>query len=239
MAVPHDVSVRMVPYEEPMTRRPLSIPIATAVLLALAACSGPTVSPSSSAALTPTPEPSSAAPSASPTPSPAPTETAAASFDDESGFGVAPNPDADALFVARASCQALEQSFRLEYPEPWFTNDPDDEAAACAWFAPVAFEVDDPEVRPDAVAITIEIVPEDVFGPADGPSLEEGIVGETQNAVRIEEGGTYTYLVQLGPPGEGPTLVAMTSEDFGGDYELNKAVLDRMIATMEFIGSVG
>jgi hypothetical protein len=47
------------------------------------------------------------------------------------------------------------------------------------------------------------------------------------------------YQIQLGPtPEEGPNILAMTSTEMGGDYELNKAVLDRIIATMELLGSV-
>ena len=51
-------------------------------------------------------------------------------------------------------------------------------------------------------------------------------------------GTTYLYVVQLGPTAEeGPNLVARTDTSMGGDYELNKAVLDRMMATIEFVGT--
>ena len=49
----------------------------------------------------------------------------------------------------------------------------------------------------------------------------------------------YEYVIQLGPSlEEGPNLVARTSSQMGGDFDLNRAVLDRMMATMEFIGVV-
>ena len=37
---------------------------------------------------------------------------------------------------------------------------------------------------------------------------------------------------------EGPNLVARTTTEMGGDFDLNRAVLDRMMATMEFIGVI-
>jgi hypothetical protein len=59
-----------------------------------------------------------------------------------------------------------------------------------------------------------------------------------QAAVRVEYPGRYVYQIQLGPtPEEGPNLLVETTEEMGGDYELNKAVMDRMMATIEFFGS--
>ena len=47
------------------------------------------------------------------------------------------------------------------------------------------------------------------------------------------------YVVQLGPTlADGPNLVARTTTEMGGDFDLNRAVLDRMMATMEFIGVI-
>jgi hypothetical protein len=49
----------------------------------------------------------------------------------------------------------------------------------------------------------------------------------------------YAYLVQLGPTEEeGPNLLVRTNTDMGGDYQLNKAVLDRIMATIEFLGTI-
>ena len=77
-------------------------------------------------------------------------------------------------------------------------------------------------------------------------SREDVAVG-TQRGVRAEIAGTaedsangtsYLYVVHLGPsPEAGPNLVARTDTDMGGDYTLNKAVLDRIMATIEFIGT--
>jgi len=213
---------------------------AIALAALLTACIGGGATPaasetdgsSESAAPTPTAEPSAAASEAS---SEAATPDASQS---ETGFQVAPHPGADSLFLDRDECEDVDAGFRVQFPDAWWTNTPTGETGGCTWYAPTSFEVDDPDAVPEGVVITIEIVAEDVFSDEDSPSREDGIVGETQAAARVEDGGEYVYLVQLGPPGEGPTLVARTNSDMGGDHELNKAVLDRIMATMEFIGTV-
>ena len=156
----------------------------------------------------------------------------------ETGFEIAPHPEADSLFLDRDTCEDVDAGFRVQFPDAWWTNTPTGETNGCTWYAPSSFEVEDPDEVPDGVVVTIEIVPEDVYTDEDSPSRVDGIIGETQAAARVEDDGEYVYLVQLGPPGQGPTLVARTSTDMGGDHELNKAVLDRIMATMEFIGSV-
>jgi hypothetical protein len=97
---------------------------------------------------------------------------------------------------------------------------------------------------PDEVAITIvRIEGERDYGAAEVSERETGFVGVTQPAYRVTvtDGDeiTYEYVIQLGPTlEEGPNLVASTGTERGGDFELNRAVLDRMMASMEFIGSI-
>ena len=74
-------------------------------------------------------------------------------------------------------------------------------------------------------------------------SLLQRFIGATQPATRTRmagnDGDLYEYVVQLGPTLEdGPNLVVRTSSLMGGDYGLNRAILDRMMATMEFIGVI-
>ena len=213
---------------------------AVALVLTLAACStAATPAPS-------TPQPTTATePTAAPTPSPEPTQTEEATpsqTDDDgapSGFTVEPNPDADALFLDRDDCENLEDGYRLEFPEEWYTNTEIGDVPACSWFSAEFYEVDDPSEVPDEIAITIEYVEGDSGSFEDAVSRETVIVGSTQEATRVEYDDSYLYQVQLGPtPEEGPNLVVTTTTEMGADYELNKAVLDRIMATMEFIGSV-
>ena len=45
-------------------------------------------------------------------------------------------------------------------------------------------------------------------------------------------------MIQLGRTAEeGPNLVARTDTSMGGDYDLNRAILDRIMASIEFLGS--
>ncbi len=214
--------------------------IAAVLVFVLAACST-TATPAPS-----TPQPAaSTAPTESATPSAEPTQTEAATpsqTDDDgtpSGFTVGPHPEADSLFLDRDDCENLEDGYRLEFPEEWYTNTEIGDVPACSWFSAEFYEVDDPNEVPDEIGITIEYVEGDSGSFEDALSRETVIVGSTQEATRVEYDDSYLYQVQLGPtPEEGPNLVARTTTQMGGDYELNKAVLDRIMATMEFIGSV-
>src|SRR5688500_15084560 len=214
--------------------------IAAALVLVLAACSTATTPAPS------TPQPTaSAEPTASATPSTEPTQTEAATpspTDDggtPSGFTVTPHPEADSLFLDRDDCENLEDGYRLEFPEEWYTNTEIGDVPACSWFSAEFYEVDDPNEVPDEIAITIEYVEGDSGSFEDAVRRETVIVGSTQEATRVEYDDSYLYQVQLGPsPEEGPNLLVTTTTEMGGDYELNKAVLDRIMSTMEFIGSV-
>ena len=194
------------------------------------------VSASASASQAASEEPSaSASEAASPSASGVPT-----------AFTVAPDPEADALFEEPDSCRNPQDGYVLAYPDPWYTNTEIRDVPACSWFSPTFYEVDDFATRPDEIAIEIFWI---AGGRAvDGELLteERGIVGG-QYATRLEVEGTpdeatsgasYEYVIQLGrTPEEGPNLVARTDTSMGGDYELNKAILDRMMASIEFLGS--
>jgi hypothetical protein len=219
-----------------MTRR--LVPM-LALAVALAACSGDTdATPSPS--LEPLPSPSAAdeptrAPSAEPTATSGSTRSPPQASD--GSLEPAANAEADALFLARDECQNLRDGYQLIYPDEWYTNTEFRDVAPCSWFSPTFYEVDDSGEVPEEIAITIEWIPGDSGSVEDPIHREFGMVGG-QNAVRIEYEDSYLYQIQLGPtPEEGPNLVASTSRDMGGDYELNKAVLDRLMQTIEFIGS--
>ena len=215
--------------------------IAAALVLLLAACSTAATPAPSTPTPTITAEPTAAAtPSAQPTPT---AQEATPSQTDDggtpSGFTVTPHPDADALFLDRDDCENLEDGYRLEFPEEWYTNTEIGDVPACSWFSAEFYEVDDPNEVPGEIAITIEYVEGDSGSFEDAVSRESVIVGSTQEATRVDYDDSYLYQVQLGPTlEEGPNLVVTTTTEMGGDYELNKAVLDRIMATMEFIGSV-
>jgi hypothetical protein len=218
--------------------------IMPALALVVAACSPQAVAPSSTP---PSEKPTfEATPSASAATEPtesASAEPSASADEPPSGFTVLPNPEADSLFLDRDECENAEDGYRLEFPEEWYTNTEIGDVPACSWFSPTFYEADDSGAVPPEIAITIEILDGDRGYHDDFISNEEVVVGATQDARRIEvesDGTTmYEYVVQLGPTSEeGPNLLARTDTDMGGDYELNKAVLDRIMATIEFIGTI-
>jgi hypothetical protein len=218
--------------------------IMPALALVVAACSPQAVAPSSTP---PSEKPTfEATPSASAATEPtesASAEPSASAGEPPSGFTVLPNPEADSLFLDRDECENAEDGYRLEFPEEWYTNTEIGDVPACSWFSPSFYEADDSGAVPPEISITIEILDGDRGYHDDFISNEEVVVGATQDARRIEvenDGTTmYEYVVQLGPtPEEGPNLLARTDTDMGGDYELNKAVLDRIMATIEFIGTI-
>lgn len=236
-----------------MTRSRHTLPFA--LVLLLAACATPASTPSEEPEPTVTPDASvdaSTAPSeeasvaASEEPSATPDATAPPSG---GGLEIAANPAADALFLDRDECQNLRDGYQLQFPDEWYTNTEYRNFAPCVWFSPTSYETDGDSVPPE-IAITIEWVGGDVGFTNEELSRAEGEIG-LQPAVRIEEAGagtegsefppdwrSYTYVIQLGrTPEEGPNLVVRTTNEMGGDYELNKAVLDRILATIEFIGS--
>jgi hypothetical protein len=210
-----------------------------AILVVLAACTSPTASPTTS----PTPE-ATESPSPEPTEQATPDATASASEGSFGGFSIAANPDADALFAQRNSCENLDDGYAVDFPAEWNANAEIGGVPPCSWFASTEYETGAPETVPDEVAIVIvRIEGERTYGSAEVTDREEGFVGVTQPAYRAtitsDDEVVYEYVIQLGPtPEEGPNLVASTSSERGGDFELNKAVLDRMLSTMEFIGTI-
>jgi hypothetical protein len=227
-----------------MTRTPRALPIV--LLFAVAACSPAGVT-SPTAEPTPTPEPTptaTPAPPESPEPTDSPEPTPSSTpFEGEGGFTIESSAEADALFAERFTCENAEEGYQVDFPEAWNANAEFGQVPPCSWFAPTEYETGDPGDLPDEVAIEIFIIDRDREHDGEITDRDEGMVGATQPATRVryETDGIeqYEYVVQLGrTPEEGPNLVARTASDMGGDFDLNRAVLDRMMATMEFIGTI-
>ena len=216
-----------------------------ALVLVLAACTPAASSPTTQPTPVPTP---TAEPTASPTAEPTDEATAsAAPSASEGGFGgftVPANAEADALFVDRNQCENIDYGYQVDFPAEWNANAEFGDLPPCSFFAATEYETGAPGTVPDEVAIVISRIDgERTYGSAEVTDREEGVVGVTQPAYRATISSAdetiYEYVIQLGrTPEEGPNLVASTSSERGGDFELNKAVLDRMMATMEFIGTI-
>lgn len=239
-----------------MTQRARHLGVLLLPIVLLAAACQSTVDPSPMASETAEPSSPGATVSGTPEPTDSPsatpvesTELPASPTPDAGGFAVLPNAEADALFLQRDGCENRDRGWRLAFPDAWWTNTAFGDLDPCSWFSPTAFDVTRDDAVPAEVAIVIRYVEGPVEPAGEELARDEGYIGITQSAVRLELGGDgderpsawreYAYIVQLGPtPAEGPNLYVRTASDMGGDYELNKAVLDRIMATMELLGSI-
>ena len=229
-----------------MTRSFCALPIILSLVLAACATTAD-ASPSDESTTTPAPSPSPTA-TAEASEGPSPTDSAEPTpspsmIEGEGGFAWETNAEADALMDETFSCENLDDGYQVDFPSEWNVNAEFGEVAPCSWFAPTEYETDGPGSVPDEVAIEIFVVdgaPDFLLEIID---QRTGLIGATQPATRVRMIGNdadlYEYVVQLGPTlEEGPNLVARTSSLMGGDYDLNRAILDRMMATMEFIGVI-
>jgi hypothetical protein len=152
--------------------------------------------------------------------------------------------EADALFVSTERCEVTiaDHEVRVEYPSAWSTNDAiEGGTPSCLFFGP---ELEHPTVEPPSgAAITFGGVGGPAMFPYEWVSREETVVAG-RPAWRVEERVPspdtpdqqtlqLVYWVSFGRSrDEGPTLVARTATEDAGDYTLNKAALDRMMARL-------
>jgi hypothetical protein len=229
-----------------MTRLPRGLCIS--MLLILAACTPPAGS-GLSAESTATPEPTpTASPEATPSPSEPESDSPEASpsasmIEGEGGFTWEASAEADALMDETFDCQNLDDGYQVDFPAEWNTNAELGGVPTCSWFAPTEYETGASSRVPDEVAIELFVIDGAPEYPLQIMDQRSGLIGATQAATRTRMAGNdadvYEYVIQLGPKLEdGPNLVARTTTEMGGDFDLNRAVLDRMMATMEFIGVI-
>ena len=183
-----------------------------------------------SACATPSPEPTSLTPTTTPLADPASVE-------------------ADRLFATPQQCEVIlaGHAVSIAFPGAWSTNAAiggSGGISACLWFGPDDLIIPDPLTQaPEGVAISLG----SVGGPAafhyEWISREEiAIAGRP--AWRVEESVPspsneanetlqLVYWISLGATSsDGPTMVARTATEEAGNYALNKAVLDRMMASL-------
>ena len=165
-------------------------------------------------------------------------------------FTVIASAEADELFETPDVCTNPVAGYTVTYPDAWFTNTEIGDWPACTWFSATFYDVgDDPNEVPPQVAIVL-VFADVVYGYVTSPdfthSQEVSVagfggtraeqIGETwPNGDYVAQPATYFYTVYLGvTPGTQPTLRATTNFEGAADYELNKAVLDRIMALIEF-----
>ena len=134
--------------------------------------------------------------------------------------------------------------YMVSFPDDWYTNTAIGAQAACAWFTPAFFEVDVDDSVPEEIWIVISLIEGrrgyTMLSPSiSGDHVEvDGYAGDRVEFLLRDsiddtepDGPFYEYVVPL--ERAGPTLIASTDVARAGDYELAKAVLDRMMASMK------
>lgn len=160
-------------------------------------------------------------------------------------FTVLESAEADALFVDPDTCTNPQGGYTVRYPDSWYTNTAIGDVPACSWFSPTFYEATESGRRPDEIAIEIRVF-EGAIGfiwvdlyteevSIDGFSGRRYETGMTKDPEQPTNVLQYSYLAYLDPAQpEGRKLWAFTGTDYGGEYELNRAVFDRIMASLEF-----
>ena len=162
-------------------------------------------------------------------------------------FTVLNSGAADELFGTPDTCSNPEAGYTVTFPDDWYTNTAFGDQPACIWFSPGFFTVDAAGEPNPPVWITFQFFEESGYGyigTTVGHYYEELPV-DGRNARRFEytsypmsdpDQRSYDYVVALGDPPEefGPTLVATVNSARAADYELAKAVLDRIMVSLVF-----
>jgi hypothetical protein len=221
--------------------------LAVAALLALAACAAPVPSRSQDQSGGPTATPGltpDLVPTATPLPTPAPV-----TYRTQPGspFTIIDNAEADLLFSDVDTCTNPAGRFTVRFPAAWYTNPTIGALPACSWFAPTPFSVSDTTVVPPEVQIIVQAF-DGAFGYFDSPEVtmsEQILIGGhegdrlQQIGINHESGGheslppSYIYNANFGGPNqEGPSMRAIAASKGASDYILNKAVLDRIMASL-------
>jgi hypothetical protein len=153
--------------------------------------------------------------------------------------------EADALFTDPDSCTNEEDGYTVSYPDSWYTNTAIGDVPACSWFSPTFYEATG-DTRPDEIAIEISVFEGDIgfiwvdlyseevrIGGFSGRRYETGMTKDPEQPTNTLQ---YSYLAILDPEGPGDRkLWAFTGTDYGGEYELNRAVFDRIMASLRFM----
>jgi len=159
-------------------------------------------------------------------------------------FTVLESTEADALFVEPDTCTSPEGGYTVSYPDSWYTNTAVGTVAACSWFSPEFYELNEDGSRPEEIAIEIRVF-EGAIGfiwvdlysenvTLDGFAARRYETGMTKDASMPTNQLMYVYLSYLEQESEGRKLWAFTGTDYGGSYSLNRAVFDRIMASLEF-----
>ena len=152
--------------------------------------------------------------------------------------------EADALFIDPDTCTNPEAGYTVTYPDSWYTNTEIGGVPACSWFSPVLYDAVEGGPRPAEIAIEIRVfdgnvgfIWVDLYSEniaLDGIAGRRYETGMTKDVATPTDSFQYAYLAALDARDDGTKLWAFTGTEYGGAYELNRAVLDRIMASIDF-----
>jgi hypothetical protein len=162
----------------------------------------------------------------------------------EFSITVIESAEADDLFGQPDTCTNPVDGYSVTFPDDWYTNTETGDLPACSWFTPEFFEVTEPGEAPDQIWISSGVT-EGAIGYIGTTEIysDEAVTIDGFEARRVEynpnpmgdpEYRRYHYTIILDEGAGGPTFVAGTDTDMAGDYELARAILDRIMASLEF-----
>jgi hypothetical protein len=150
------------------------------------------------------------------------------------------NASAEGLFDDVDRCTNGEAGYSLSFPDAWYTNTATGDTPPCSWFTPEYFEVEVAGSAPDEIWIEVAVVDATVgYTSLTEVFYREDIELDGRDGRRVEFNPqptddpalrAYHYVIPLGDAG--PTFVALTDNRMADDYELAKAVLDRLMASL-------
>lgn len=213
---------------------------ALASVLLIAACTT-APPPSGNAAATSSVAPSSPAATEATSATPAASPPALAYREvDDIPITVLFSEAADGLMAERATCTNAG-GFTISYPATWYTNEKIGNVAACSWFGPEPIEAVDPADIPAQVAIVVHVFEGGVGQIPEYPRTDGGEVlldgvffGRFEDTIPSQPPEfAYQYSAWLDADYLGEKLTGTTLSSAAGDYVVNRAVLDRMMATLQ------
>lgn len=169
-------------------------------------------------------------------------------FEDQPGLPITvlESSEADALFAETASCTNTLDGYSVTYPSSWHTNHAVGPVPACSFFSPIPFTATADGNLPGGVPISmgvfegaigfiwVDLYSEEIA--IDGFGGRRSETGKTKEADVPTDTFQYGYLLVLDENvnGEGRKLRATTDSEWANGYALNRAVLDRIMASLQF-----
>ncbi len=155
--------------------------------------------------------------------------------------------EVDRLFAETDTCERPDPGLVFTFPDDWYANTEYEDIAACTYFAPRLYEIEDLEAIPEGVEIVVRLAEGSVAPPGDvvvwdqrtlglGPAARYEVVSRGDGA----PAGERSYRYAIGISGELPShasaepyLLLETNTSIADDYPLVRSVIEEMVERIE------